>query len=599
MFAKNIHKSCVTISILVALLFGMLTAPSANAINKTSCKLPAKTKIVDGVKFKCVADGEKLIWAKKKLIKKIAKKLKKKVEEKKKSENEIKEAAETNIEPPKNPNPRETTYIASRIDRSDFASMRNEGFNSIRDLKADYLRYQEIYKSQNEKLLQDYERALSDVNSSGWMEYDLWYAEVELQLSGKAYEEYVAKAKKRVESDLRDGIKSIKETDQYYQNLPQLIDEYIKYFKSYDPSFTDEILNSAIAEAERIFTEELNTYREQAIEQERQYQSWVAENLKYQQVDISRFNRIYKDQYQKVIENLQDALKDIDSAGYIEDAKWIAEFELGLKGTEYEEFIERAISEAEQRIKRDIEEYKQTLQYYEDSQRELEANVAYLSDSSYEFSDQFLEDALREAVVLAEREYQTYLADQIRWQRSDLLSFQSLYEADYRNQVERYQQEIENIDNSEDFAYERYRAEELLGLSGEALENYLSEKRQEYIANIEDQMRYYQETLEQYEQTEQFLEEQIEYLNENEYEFTDQLLDDALNASDEEAARREEEERIRREEEEAQIYDEESNSEAPIEESSSEEAPSEEIPSEEIPVDQEIAETVSENSEEN
>ncbi len=593
MTLKNHFKFYVISSAFLALLLSLITPPNAGAINKTACKRPAKSKVIDGVKFKCVADGENLIWANKKLIKKIAKKLKQKVEEKKKAEKKINEAGETSVEPPKNPNPKETTHVASRIDRSDFASMRSEGFNSIRDLKADYLRYQEIYKSQNEKLLQDYERALSDVSSSGWLEYDLWYAEVELQLSGKEFDDYVAKAKKRVESDLREGIKSIKETDLYYQNLPQLIDEYIRYFKSYDPSFTDEILNSAITEAERIFAAEFNIYKEQVLEQEKQYQGWVAENLKYQQVDISRFNRIYKDQYQKVLETLQDALKDVDSAGYIEDAKWIAEFELGLKGAPYEDFIERAKTEAEQRIKRDIEEYKQTLQYYEDNQRQLEANVAYLSESSYEFSDQLLEDALREAIVLAEREYQTYLADQIRWQRSDLLSFQNLYEAEYRNQVERYQQEIQNIDNSEDFAFERYRAEELLGLSGEALENYLAEKRQEYIANIEEQMRYYQETLEQYEQTEQFLEEQIEYLNESEYDFTDQLLDDALAASDEEAARREEEERIRREEEEAQNYFEDNNSEAPIEDS-----PNEETPAEEISDQQETSEPVSENSEE-
>ncbi len=593
MTLKNHFKFYVISSAFLALLLSLITPPNAGAINKTACKRPAKSKVIDGIKFKCVADGENLIWANKKLIKKIAKKLKQKVEEKKKAEKKINEAGETSVEPPKNPNPKETTHVASRIDRSDFASMRSEGFNSIRDLKADYLRYQEIYKSQNEKLLQDYERALSDVSSSGWLEYDLWYAEVELQLSGKEFDDYVAKAKKRVESDLREGIKSIKETDLYYQNLPQLIDEYIRYFKSYDPSFTDEILNSAITEAERIFAAEFNIYKEQVLAQEKQYQSWVAENLKYQQVDISRFNRIYRDQYQKVLETLQDALKDVDSAGYIEDAKWIAEFELGLKGAEYEAFIENAISEAEQRIKRDIEEYKQTLQYYEDNQRQLEANVAYLSESSYEFSDQLLEDALREAIVLAEREYQTYLADQIRWQRSDLLSFQNLYEAEYRNQVERYQQEIQNIDNSEDFAFERYRAEELLGLSGEALENYLAEKRQEYIANIEEQMRYYQETLEQYEQTEQFLEEQIEYLNESEYDFTDQLLDDALAASDEEAARREEEERIRREEEEAQNYFEDNNSEAPIEDS-----PNEETPTEEISDQQETSEPVSENSEE-
>ncbi len=594
MTLNNRFKFYVISSAFLALILSLLAPSNAGAINKTSCKRPAKGKVIDGIKFKCVADGENLIWANKKLRKKIAKKLIQKVEEKKKAEKEITKADETNVEPPKNPNPKDTTYVASRIDRSDFASLRSEGFNSIRDLKADYFRYQEIYKSQNEKLLQDYERALSDVSSSGWMEYDLWYAEVELQLSGKEYEDYVSKAKKRVESDLREGIKSIKETDQYYQNLPKLIDEYVRYFKSYDPSFTDELLNSAFAEAERIFKAEFDNYKAQVLEQEKQYQSWVAENLKYQQVDISRFNRIYKDQYQKVLENLQDALKDVDSAGYIEDAKWIAEYELGLKGAEYEAFIENAISEAEQRIQRDIEEYRKTLQYYEESQRELEANVAYLSESSYEFSDQFLEDALREAVVLAEREYQTYLADQIRWQRSDLLSFQNLYETEYRNQIERYQQEIQNIDNSEDFAYERYRAEELLGLSGEALENYLAEKKQEYIANIEEQMRYYQETLEQYEQTEQFLEEQIEYLNESEYDFTDQLLDDALAASDEEAARREEEERIRREEEEAQNYAEENNSEAPIEES-----PGEETPAEEITDQQEVAEPVSENSEEN
>lgn len=538
---RQARKNLLTQLVLATLILALMPVIPASAINNTECKKPKKTKSIDGKKFRCVSNGESLVWANKKLRKKIAKQITRDIVEKQKSKSKIINAEETKVEPPKNPDPVKNTFSPEKFDRGDFRSLRSEGFESIRNLQNEYLRYKSIYKAQNENLLMDYQRALSDIDSSGWLEYDAWYAEIELQLVGDRFEEYMNKARKRVESEILAGISSINETESYYNSFPQLLEDYIRYYRENDPTFTDALLREAFSEAETLFQSEFDRYRAEVAEQEHQYQTWVAENLKYQQVDLSRFNRIYRNQYNTAISNLQESLKNVEAAGYIEDAKWIAEYELGLTGRAYEEYISNAIADAEKRIVEDIASYQQTLQYYEDNQRQLLENVAYLESSEYDFAEELLRDALNEAVLLAEREYQVFVADQIRWAQSDLLTFKSQYESEYRERVAQFQQEIAGVEASEDFIIQREYAEQQLGLTGSDLETYLNDLRTQIISNIQEQLQYYQETLDEYADRESSINEQIEYLHENEYDFTDQLLNDALDAAAQEAAERESE----------------------------------------------------------
>lgn len=538
---RQVKKNLLSQLVLATVILAWIPATPASAINNTECKKSKKTKSIDGKKFRCVSNGESLVWANKKLRKKIAKQITRDIIEKQKKESKIINAEETKVEPPKNPDPVKNTFSPEKFDRGDFRSLRSEGFESIRNLQNEYLKYNSIYKAQNENLLKDYQRALSDIDSSGWLEYDAWYAEVELQLVGNKFEEYMNNARKRVESEIQAGISSITETENYYNSFPQLLEEYIRYYRENDPTFTDALLREAFSEAETMFQSEFDRYQAEVAEQERQYQTWVAENLKYQQVDLSRFNRIYRDQYNSAISNLQESLKDVEAAGYIEDAKWIAEFELGLTGRAYEEFISNAIADAEKRILEDIASYQQTLEYYENNQRQLSENVAYLESSEYDFAEELLRDALNEAVLLAEREYQIFIADQIRWAQSDLLTFKSQYETEYRERVEQFQQEIDGVESSEDFIIQREYAEQQLGLTGSELETFLNDLRSQIVSNIQEQLQYYQETLDEYAERENSINEQIEYLQENEYDFTDQLLNDALDAAAQEAAERENE----------------------------------------------------------
>ena len=302
----------------------------------------------------------------------------------------------------------------------------------------------------------------------------------------------------------------------------------------------------------------------QVEDQERQYQNWIAENIKYQKVELSRFNRIYKEQYLASINQLQDSLKNVESYGLVNHAKWKAEFELGLKGVAFEDYISKAIAEVQESIRLDIESYRQTLEYYEQSQRQFENNVEYLSDSSYAFSDEFLENAIRDAIIIAERDYQTYVANEIRATQSSILLFKSLNEPYYRSKVEEFSQQISNLENSSDFQYEIERASEL-GLEGAERDTFLAEARNRILSDLQSQLEMYQVTINQYAEMQAYLDEQIDYLEQNEFEYTEDLLSQAFSDAEREAAEMEEAQRAAMEEQQRQFVDEMTN-EQPAEE---------------------------------
>jgi hypothetical protein len=95
---KNRRARSLTLALVVA-----ICAPiePAYAANNTECSKAKKTKSVKGTKYKCVSDGTKLIWADKKVRKKIANAIKKEIEQKKKESMPQEKAEEKAIEPPK------------------------------------------------------------------------------------------------------------------------------------------------------------------------------------------------------------------------------------------------------------------------------------------------------------------------------------------------------------------------------------------------------------------------------------------------------------------------------------------------------------------
>jgi hypothetical protein len=546
------------------ILIPMLLTESAEAKNNTACKKPQKEKISKGTTYRCVSNGEDLVWANKKLRKKIFIKLKNDSNAKRQTQKSIDKFEETTVRPPKNPDTKSTVFTPNMFDRSDFRSLRSEGFMNIKTFQTEFLRYQNINKQQNENLLQDYRRALNDIKASGWLDYDFWYAETELKLSGEDFEKYMEKAEKRVQKQLQAGIDSINETSDYFAQFPSLFAELVKYFKDNDPNFSENLLNEALKEAQDDFDKEYLVFQAQVEDQERQYQNWIAENIKYQKVELSRFNRIYKEQYLASINQLQDSLKNVESYGLVNHAKWKAEFELGLKGVAFEEYISKAIAEVQESIRLDIESYRQTLEYYEQSQRQFENNVEYLSDSSYAFSDEFLENAIRDAIIIAERDYQTYVANEIRATQSSILLFKSLNEPYYRSKVEEFSQQISNVENSSDFQYEIERASEL-GLEGAERDTFLAEARNRILSDLQSQLEMYQVTINQYAEMQAYLDEQIDYLEQNEFEFTEDLLSQAFSDAEREAAEMEEAQRAAMEEQQRQFVDEMTN-EQPAEE---------------------------------
>jgi len=99
-FSKKIVSTCV---FAVTFIFSLtLNSAITQAANYTECIKPKKSKSVKGVKYRCVNDGEKLVWADKKTRKKIAAKIKTQIEEKKKEQTSIEKVDKSEVVPPKN-----------------------------------------------------------------------------------------------------------------------------------------------------------------------------------------------------------------------------------------------------------------------------------------------------------------------------------------------------------------------------------------------------------------------------------------------------------------------------------------------------------------
>jgi hypothetical protein len=265
------------------------------------------------------------------------------------------------------------------------------------------------------------------------------------------------------------------------------------------------------------------------------YQGHIAEDLKYKQTEYIRFNQIYKKQYEESISYFNSVLTDVDKAGFLEQAKWIATYELSLTGSKYEAYLEKAKADVERSLQSDIENYRKTISDYEAYGSDIQEKIEYLSNSDHDFSQELLNNAIKQATLTAEQDYQIYLSDQIKYAQKDLLVFKSVYENEYKSRVTEYLSKIDNIDKSEYLISERQYAQEGLGLTGKDLENYVGRIRSEYEADLVSQMQNYQSVIDQYTQSETQINQSIEYLNNSEYEFSNQLLQDAIQIAQQEA----------------------------------------------------------------
>jgi len=404
-------KYCRARSITLALVLAMsVPMEPAAAVNNTECSKTKKTKSVKGTKYKCVTDGNKLVWADKKARKKISARIKEEIKAKKRESVQPIKDVEFTVEPPKNKILDEKEFKFSSYNSSDFRQFRSEGFETVKELQAEYLRYNQIYKFQYEKSLSDYRNVIKDVEKSGWLDYDKWEAQEKLGLTGKAYSDYVEKAKVRVTSEIKDSIESILETEEYYRNFNKMLEENINYFRNNDPNFNETILRQAFTEAEQLANQDFLEYRKQLEIQERDYQGYVAEDLRYRQEESIRFQQIYKKQYEQSIDYFNSVLNDVDKAGYLEDAKWIAKYELSLTGSKYDEYLDNARRKVEESLQADIDSYQSTISTYMSYEKEIQEKIEYLRNSEYGFSEELLSNAMNQATITAERDYQTYLS---------------------------------------------------------------------------------------------------------------------------------------------------------------------------------------------
>ncbi len=515
------YAPILTASIVFSSILGV---ENSLALNNTECSKSKKSKTTKGIKYRCVSNGEKLVWADKKTRKKIANKIKLEIEQKKKEQTQVEKADQSQVPPPKNFIPEISEFKFSSYSERDFNIFRSEGFETVKQLQAEYLRYSQIYKFQNEKMLSEFRTAVKDVDKAGWLDYDKWEAKEKLGLSGQEYTEYIQSAKERVTTQIKDGINAILDAENYYKDFSSMLRENIEYFRQNDPYFNESVLTQAFTQAEQLFTKDL-----------REYQSYVADDLKYKQTELIRFNQIYKKQYEDSINYFNSVLEDVDKAGFLDQAKWIATYELSLTGSRYDAYLERAKSEIEKSLLSDIENYRNTILTYESYGIDIKEKIDYLSNSQYDFSEELLNNAINEAKFIAEKDYQTYLSDQIKYAQKDLLVFKNVYESEYKSRVNEYLGKLDNIDNSEYLISERQYAEDALGLTGTALEDYINRVRSEYESDLVSQLQNYQSVLDQYAQSETQINENIEYLNNSDYEFSEQLLQDAIQIAQQQA----------------------------------------------------------------
>jgi hypothetical protein len=154
-------------------------------------------------------------------------------------------------------------------------------------------------------MLSEFRTAVKDVDKADWLDYDKWEAKEKLGLSGQEYTEYIQSAKERVTTQIKDGITAILAAEKYYIDFSSMLQENIEYFRQNNPYFNESVLTQAFTQAEQLFTKDL-----------REYQSYVAEDLKYKQTEFIRFNQIYKKQYEDCINYFNSVLEDVDKAGF-------------------------------------------------------------------------------------------------------------------------------------------------------------------------------------------------------------------------------------------------------------------------------------------
>jgi hypothetical protein len=206
-----------------------------------------------------------------------------------------------------------------------------------------------------------------------------------------------------------------------------------------------------------------------------------------------------------------------------------------LTGSRYDAYLERAKSEIENTLLFDIENYRKTISTYESFGIDINEKIEYSINSEYDFSKDLLNNAINKAKFIAEKDYQTYLSDQMRYAQKDLLVFKNVYENEYKSRVNEYLGKLDSIDNSEYLISERQYAEDALGLTGTALENYINRVRSEYESDLVSQLQNYQSVLVQYAQSETQINENIEHFNNSNYHFSEQLLQDAIQTAQQQA----------------------------------------------------------------
>jgi hypothetical protein len=116
----------------------MFGVENSFALNNTECSKSKTSKKTKGIKYRCVSDGEKLVWADKKTRKKIANKIKLEIEQKKKEQTQVEKADQSQVPPPKNFIPEISEFKFSSYSERDFNLFRSEGFETVKQLQAEY-----------------------------------------------------------------------------------------------------------------------------------------------------------------------------------------------------------------------------------------------------------------------------------------------------------------------------------------------------------------------------------------------------------------------------------------------------------------------------
>jgi len=131
---KIAYTPILTTTLIFSLILGINTS---HAENYSECTKSKKSKTEKGVKYRCVSDSGKLVWADKKTRKKIANEIKVKIEQKKKEQTEVEKVDEAQAPPPKIFIPEISEFKFSDYSERDFRQFKSEGFESVKQLQAE------------------------------------------------------------------------------------------------------------------------------------------------------------------------------------------------------------------------------------------------------------------------------------------------------------------------------------------------------------------------------------------------------------------------------------------------------------------------------